>query len=209
MNILTAEFLTSATQPSQFPSGALPEVAFAGRSNVGKSSLLNTLLGRKGLARVSQTPGRTRLLNFFRVVTAKGAAGKSREFLFVDLPGYGYAKVARAVHEQWGPMIEGYIGGRRSLRGLVVLTDIRRGEEEERQLICWATQLGVPTVAVATKTDKLTRGQRADAVRILESFLGMPVLGCSATTGEGKDAVWKAILALLFPPRERATGTPV
>ena len=208
MKILTAEFLTSATQPSQFPSDALPEVAFAGRSNVGKSSLPNVLLGRKGLARVSQTPGRTRLLNFFRVVTAKGPEGKSREFLFVDLPGYGYAKVARTVHEQWGPMIEGYIGGRRSLRGLVVLTDIRRGEEEERQLIRWATQLGVPAVAVATKTDKLTRGQRAEAVRMLESFLGMPVLGCSATTGEGKDAVWKAILALLFPPRDNATGMP-
>src|SRR5438105_13455314 len=107
MKILTAEFLTSATQPSQFPSDALPEVAFAGRSNVGKSSLLNALLGRKGLARVSNTPGRTQLLNFFRVTTP-GHGG----FMCVDLPGYGYAKVSKAVREQWGPMIETYLKGR-------------------------------------------------------------------------------------------------
>jgi GTP-binding protein len=200
MKILTAEFLTSATQPSQFPAGDVPEIAFAGRSNVGKSSLLNAVLGRKGLARVSQTPGRTRLLNFFRVTTTRGPQGQT-EFRFVDLPGYGYAKVSKAVHEQWGPMIEGYIQGRRSLRGIVVLTDIRRGEEEERQLIRWATALGTGVLVVATKVDKLSRGNRLEALRKLEAFFGMPVLGCSATTGESKDALWTAILALLASPR--------
>lgn len=205
MKITTAEFVTSATQPSQFPAGALPEIAFAGRSNVGKSSLLNTLLERKGLARVSQTPGRTRLLNFFRVTPTKGSRAPVGEFLFVDLPGYGYAKVSKAVHEQWGPMIDGYIRGRRFLRGIVMLTDIRRGEEEELQLIQWADQVGVRVLAVATKIDKLSRGQRADALRRLEDFLGVPVLGCSAVTGEGKDALWAGIRALLTSPRT-ATG---
>jgi GTP-binding protein len=203
MKILTAEFLTSATHPSQFPAGDVPEIAFAGRSNVGKSSLLNAVLGRKGLARVSQTPGRTRLLNFFRVTTTRGPQGQISEFRFVDLPGYGYAKVSKAVHEQWGPMIEGYIQGRRALRGIVVLTDIRRGEEEERQLIQWATGLEVPVLAVATKIDKLSRGHRREALRRLEDFLGVPVLGCSATTGEAKDALWTAILALLASSRDR------
>jgi GTP-binding protein len=206
MKILTAEFLTSATQPSQFPEGALPEIAFAGRSNVGKSSLLNVLLGRKGLARVSQTPGRTRLLNFFRVTPIKGPHAQVGEFLFVDLPGYGYAKVSKAVHEQWGPMIDGYIRGRRILRGIVMLTDIRRGEEEELQLIRWADQLGVRVLAVATKIDKLSRGQRSEALRRLEDFLGVPVLGCSAVTGEGKDALWAGIRTLLTSPREAARG---
>ena len=206
MKILTAEFLTSATQPSQFPAGALPEIAFAGRSNVGKSSLLNTLLERKGLARVSQTPGRTRLLNFFRVMPTKSSRAQIGEFLFVDLPGYGYAKVSKAVHEQWGPMIDGYIRGRRFLRGVVMLTDIRRGEEEELQLIRWADQVGVRVLAVATKIDKLSRGQRSEALRRLEDFLGVPVLGCSAVTGEGKDALWAGIRTLLTLPRSGGGG---
>jgi GTP-binding protein len=196
MKILTAEFLTSAMQPSQFPAGALPEIAFAGRSNVGKSSLLNTLLERKGLARVSQTPGRTRLLNFFRVIPSKSSRAQVGEFLFVDLPGYGYAKVSKAVYEQWGPMIDGYIRGRRFLRGVVMLIDIRRGEEEELQLIRWADQVGVRVLAVATKIDKLSRGQRPEALRRLEDFLGVPVLGCSAVTGDGKDALWAGIRTL-------------
>ena len=202
MRILSAEFVTSATQPSQFPPGDLPEVAFAGRSNVGKSSLLNALLGRKGLARVSQTPGRTRLLNFFRVITARDGQGKSAPFLFVDLPGYGYAKVSKAVHEQWGPMIEAYLRTRHSLRGVVVITDVRRGEQEEVNLVRWAGELGLGVVAVATKTDKLPRGQRAHAIRLLEELLAVPVLGCSGVTGEGKEAVWKAIQEILASPRE-------
>jgi GTP-binding protein len=198
LKILNAEFVTSATEPSQFPAGGLPEIAFAGRSNVGKSSLLNALLGRKSLARVSRTPGRTRLLNFFRVVVAdKNGA----EFVFVDLPGYGYAKVAKAVREQWGPMIEGYLSARSALRGVVLLTDVRRGEQDEINLVRWVQEQGLGLIAVATKIDKLPRGQRVQGIRDLESLLDVPVIGCSAETGEGMDAVWKAIRAL--PARSR------
>ena len=198
MKILNAEFLTSATEPSQFPAGNLPEIAFAGRSNVGKSSLLNALLGRKHLARVSQAPGRTRLLNFFRVVASDK---KGAEFVFVDLPGYGYAKVSQAVREQWGPMIEGYLSTRPALRGVVLLTDVRRGEQDEINLVRWVQAQGLGLIAVATKIDKLPRGQRAEGIRDLEALLGVPVIGCSAETGEGKEAVWKAIREMLARPR--------
>jgi len=198
LKILTAEFITSATEPSQFPAGGLPEIAFAGRSNVGKSSLLNALLGRKSLARVSRTPGRTRLLNFFRVVVSDKNGG---EFVFVDLPGYGYAKVAKAVREQWGPMIEGYLSARSALRGVVLLTDVRRGEQDEINLVRWVQEQGLGLIAVATKIDKLPRGQRVQGIRDLEMLLDVPVIGCSAETGEGMDAVWKAIRALPARPR--------
>jgi len=198
MKALNAEFVTSATEPSQFPPGSLPEIAFAGRSNVGKSSLLNALLGHKNLARVSQTPGRTRLVNFFRVAASDK---KGTGCMFVDLPGYGYAKVSKAVQEQWGPMIEGYLSTRSVLRGVVLLTDVRRGEQEEINLVRWVYEHGLGTVAVATKIDKLSRGQRAQGIRDLEALLGVPVIGCSAETGEGMDAVWKAIRELLTRPR--------
>jgi GTP-binding protein len=245
MKVFSAEFVASAAESAQYPAGDLPEIAFAGRSNVGKSSLLNALLGRKNLARVSQTPGRTRLLTFFRVTIAAGArapvgmgsdatvctrpppvrqdapsstvpgarasragrslshtGGHSLEFMFVDLPGYGYAKIAKAVQDQWGPMIEGYLTSRPLLRGVVLLTDIRRGEDDERNLVRWLGERELGLVAVATKIDKLPRGQRLQALRDLETFLGVPVIGCSATTGEGKDEVWKAIRSLLArPPR--------
>jgi len=198
LKILNAEFVASATDPSQFPTGDLPEVAFAGRSNVGKSSLLNALLGRKNLARVSRTPGRTRLVNFFRVaVSDKHGA----EFMFVDLPGYGYAKVAKAVQEQWGPMIEGYLSARSALRGVVLLTDVRRGEQDEINLVRWVHEQGLGLIAVATKIDKLPRSRRVQGIRDLEALLGIPVIGCSAETGEGMDAVWKAIRALPARPR--------
>lgn len=193
MKILSAEFVTSAVQPSQFPVSQLPEIAVAGRSNVGKSSLINALLRRKDLARVSQTPGRTRLINFFRVKAATGPKQQSYEFLLVDLPGYGYAKVAKAVKEEWGPMIETYLRDRSDLRALMVLTDVRRGEQEEVQLVRWGKQLGLTVIAVATKIDKISRGERVQGVRALEALLGVPVLGCSAQTGEGIKDVTEAM----------------
>jgi len=190
LKLLSAEFVASAAEPAQFPAGDLPEIAFAGRSNVGKSSLLNALLGRKNLARVSQTPGRTRLLTFFRVTLAsRGAKGSPEKFLFVNLP-----------------MIEGYLSSRSPLRGVVLLTDIRRGEDDEVNVVRWLGEQGLGLVAVAMKIDKLPRGQRLQALRDLETFLGVPVIGCSAVTDAGQDLVWKAIRGLLARPRRVAVS---
>ena len=129
MIIKSAEFVTSATKPSQYPKRALPEIAFAGRSNVGKSSLINTLVNRKHLVKTSSTPGRTQLINFFDI---NGRMG------IVDLPGYGYAKVPVSVRKKWGPMIETYLSERETLRGVVVIMDIRRiPRQEELNLLAW------------------------------------------------------------------------
>lgn len=188
----SATFVTSAVKPSGFPPATLPEIAFAGRSNVGKSSLINTLAGVPKLARTSNTPGRTRLINWFRVVPDKG-----QPIFFVDLPGYGYAKVSRAMRESWRPLIESYISARKVLCGLVVLIDIRRGvEEEEKELVEWLRILDVPLIVVLTKCDKLAKNKRLPVAMAVKRDLGLsrePLL-VSAQTGEGMDELWQAIL---------------
>ena len=128
MIVTAADFVISAVKPEQYPAPEFPEIAFAGRSNVGKSSLINTLLNRKNLVKTSRTPGRTQLINFFLI---------NQALSFVDLPGYGYAKVPAAVQKKWGPMIETYLSSRESLRGVIVLMDLRRtpGTEEMLSLI--------------------------------------------------------------------------
>lgn len=141
------EFVKSATKPSQFPFETMPEIAFAGRSNVGKSSLINALTQRKNLVKVSSTPGRTQLINFFNV---------NDTLSVVDLPGYGFAKVPKTVKQKWGRMIEGYLGGRQSLAATVVIMDLRRGvEDDDRQLIEVLPHFGVQPILVFTKADKL------------------------------------------------------
>ncbi|RTZ97268.1 MAG: YihA family ribosome biogenesis GTP-binding protein [Deltaproteobacteria bacterium] len=194
MNIQSARFITSAVKPSQYPSGDLPEIAFAGRSNVGKSSLINTLVNRKRLVKTSRTPGRTQLINFFSI---------NEQFMLVDLPGYGYARVPAAVRKKWGPMIERYLAERNRLRGVVLILDIRRmPDERERSFIAWLEQCQLPVVLVLTKADKLSTSAQSrryrEIVQAIDSGPLPPVL-FSAKTGRGRDAVWKTIQTLIRP----------
>ena len=191
MKILSAEFVTSATRPSQYPPAALPEVAFAGRSNVGKSSLINTLVNRKHLVKTSSTPGRTQLINFFDV---------NDNLTFVDLPGYGYARVPVSVRKKWGPMIETYLSTRKTLKGVVVIMDIRRQpREEEQSLINWLNHFSIAKILVLTKADKLSKTklmkQQAANAEALSIDKNDAIL-FSAKTRRGKEAVWEAILSL-------------
>ncbi|HUH00488.1 MAG TPA: ribosome biogenesis GTP-binding protein YihA/YsxC [Kofleriaceae bacterium] len=192
MRAREARFLISASQPDGFPPPGVPEVAFAGRSNVGKSSLINALTGHLSLARTSNTPGRTRLVNWFEVLPPKG-----KPIAFVDLPGYGYAKVSKAMRAEWRPLIEAYLADRSVLRAVVVLVDARRGAElEERELIEWLLSHEIRVIPVLTKVDKLSKSKRkpAGAALVRElSLSGQPVL-FSAQSGEGQDELWRAIL---------------
>lgn len=185
--VVSAEFETSAPSVDQAPEGGLPEVAIAGRSNVGKSSLLNALCGRRGLARTSRTPGRTQLLNVFRVTLA-GPDAKV-DLRVVDLPGYGYAATHAGVRRGFGPMIEGYLKGRDALRALVLLIDLRRGLADlDRQLMEFVARRELPTLVVGTKADKLGAAARGLARRELASQLGADphdVLLTSASAGIG------------------------
>jgi GTP-binding protein len=187
VRVTAARFVGAAARPGGEPPPGLPEVAFAGRSNVGKSSLLNALLGRRGLARTSKTPGRTRQLNFFVVNERVG---------FVDLPGYGFAVGSEAERQSWKPLVESYLRGRPTLRGVVVIVDARRGlEAEEIELLGFLAEIGRPACLVATKLDKLGRGEAMRALRRLQGVAGgaVPVLGFSARSGAGRVELWRAI----------------
>lgn len=206
MKILSAEFVTSCTAPGQFPQEQLPEIAFVGRSNVGKSSLINSLLGRKRLAKVSGTPGKTRLVNFFLITTADPAL---RRFYVVDLPGYGYAKAARSLREQWGPMIEQYFAQRTSLCGVLLLVDARRSEPQDASAYAWLDGLGRPPVVVATKIDKLSRGARQGQLAAIREALelpaAVPLVPYSSESHEGRDELWR-VLSSLIGSTDRSTG---
>jgi len=188
VQIQTAEFVKSATRPGNYPEDRLPEIAFAGRSNVGKSSLVNTLVGRKKLVRTSSTPGRTQLLNFFAI---------NGQFTLVDLPGYGFAKVPLAIKKEWGPMVRTYLQVRDNLRALVILFDIRRvPREEDIQLLDWLEEFGVPTIPVVTKADKVSRNQRRKHLQAIAAATGLPLDAFSvfsALSREGRDEIWERI----------------
>jgi GTP-binding protein len=193
MIIKSAEFVTSAVKPSQYPETSHPEVAFAGRSNVGKSSLINTLVNRKRLVKTSSTPGRTQLINFFSV---------NDSLCLVDLPGYGYAKVPEAVRRHWGPMIETYLKGRASLKAVVLIMDIRRTPGiEEQNFIDWLALYGRKSILVLTKADKLSKTKQKKQIQAISSALVQDesaLLLFSAKTRQGKAAVWTAINDAIF-----------
>ena len=198
MRILSAEFLTSCVTLEQFPRERLPEVACAGRSNVGKSSLINSLVNRRGLAKVSKTPGKTQTVNVFELRTDD--PGLKRLYL-VDLPGYGYAKVPRAVKDQWGPMMERYLQAWPHRRVVLFLVDARGVQPVESESLGWLRSLASSVVVVATKLDKLTRSERASRLAALREALelpdAIPMIGCSSLTGEGIDKVRGAIQDVL------------
>lgn len=174
------------------PEPRLPEVAFAGRSNVGKSSLINRLVQRKKLARVSNTPGRTREINFFEV---------NGQFVIADLPGYGYARVSKEARAAWRPLIEGYLQESATLRGIVQLLDPRHGPSpEDLQMLDFLASLGTPSLIVATKVDKLLRAERSARLTALALEAGVEseqIIPFSAETGEGRDELAEAIVALV------------
>ena len=189
MKTTSVEFIKSAREPSQYPKDSLPEVAFAGRSNVGKSSLINTLVNRKRLARTSTTPGRTQLINFFTV---------NNRISFVDLPGYGYARVPVSVKKEWGPMVEKYLKERDSLRLVILILDVRRDPSEgDLSLVEWLHFSGIDSLFVLTKIDKISKNRIRVRQHRIKELLGSSadsdILLFSAKTGEGKNAVWKEI----------------
>jgi GTP-binding protein len=188
MKVLAAEFIKSATKPSEYPAGNFPEVAIAGKSNVGKSSLINTLVNRKNLARTSSSPGRTQSLNFFRV---------NDKLSLVDLPGYGYAKVALETRKSWKPMVESYLQVREEIRLVILIMDARRGASpDDLDLLDWLDHHRIPSLIVFTKADKLSQLERArQRKNLAENSLlaGRTHLFFSAQTGEGKEELWKKI----------------
>jgi GTP-binding protein len=199
VDVRDARFLALAVDVAGLPAPAFAEIAFAGRSNVGKSSLINNLVVRKKLVRTSNTPGATRGLGLFRadfVVQRKDQEPQTATLDLVDLPGYGYAKRSKHERRGWGPMIEGYLERRISLRTVVLIVDVRRGPgEEDEQLLEYLDHIGKPTILVATKLDKLPPSQQLLEVAKIKASVGRPVVGVSSETGEGRDRLWTRILA--------------
>lgn len=189
MIIKKAEIEITAVSPAQYPETDFPEVAFAGRSNVGKSSLINSLVNRKALARTSSTPGKTRAINFFNI---------NDELFLVDLPGYGYAKVSKEEKAKWGPIIETYLNGREELALVILLVDIRHEPTgDDKLMFDWMKATGSKMVVVATKADKLTRNHANKALAEIRKSLEMTgediLLPFSAETKQGREELWEII----------------
>lgn len=188
MIIKSATFVKSAVSPAHYPPADRPEVAFAGRSNVGKSSLINRLVNRRRLVKTSSTPGRTQLINFFAV---------NENLYFVDLPGYGYARVPAKVQRTWAPMVEAYLGGRQTLRAVVLIIDIRRlPGREEHDLLARLRHRNVAVLPVLSKADKLSRMHQQARQRAIAAALGLvpaDLILFSAKSGLGRSELWQAI----------------
>jgi len=185
--IIKAEYTTTAVRPDQFPENDWPEVAFVGRSNVGKSSLINALLNRKKLARTSQHPGKTRTINFFNV---------EDRLYFVDLPGYGYAKVSKTESQKWGEMVEGYLQNRPPLKHIFLLMDIRHEPSAgDMQIYEWCKYYNLPFTIIATKSDKIKKSQMQKHLAVIRKALDAktPPLPFSSESWEGREALWELI----------------
>lgn len=196
MSVVQAEFIISAAGEAQYPADGLPEIALSGRSNVGKSSLINRLIHRKNLARTSSQPGKTQTLNYYRIDEA---------FYFVDLPGYGYAKVSKTMRQQWGQMIEHYLLHREPLRLVLHIIDVRHPPTKDDQLMyAWLGHHGIPRKVIATKADKIGKNKWPKHVKAIRTGLEMgsgeqPLL-FSAETGLGQEELWEKIHAAVSPP---------
>tara|TARA_B100000686_G_scaffold319488_1_gene370288 strand:- start:427 stop:1008 length:582 start_codon:yes stop_codon:yes gene_type:complete len=187
MKIHSAEFLLSASSKRQFPASTLPEIAFAGRSNVGKSTLINSLLNRKKLVKTSATPGKTQLINFFKI---------NEKFIFVDLPGYGYAKVPQSVKQKWHNLVEDYLSERKTLRNVVLLIDCRHDPTlQDRQLLEWLEYYQRPSLIVASKIDKLKRGQVQKNLQKIKHGLSIELapIGHSSMQHGSREDIWKKL----------------
>lgn len=199
MNVQNVALKVVAGSVKQFPEDTLPEIAFVGKSNVGKSSLINSLLGRKSLARTSSAPGKTRTINWYEV---------DEKLFFVDLPGYGYAKVSKAEQLKWGKVIETYLHKRESLRLVLLLVDVRHAPGEGDQMMMeWLRHYGVPTLVVATKSDKIKRSQHEKQKKIIRDVLGIgkeDLLLYSSETKAGREEVWSRIMKLSVEEDEEA-----
>ncbi len=196
MVIKNAQLETVCGITSRLPANDCPEIAFAGKSNVGKSSLINALLNRKSLARTSAQPGKTQTINFYKINDA---------FYFVDLPGYGYAKVSQAEREKWGPMIERYLLGSKQLKVVFLLIDIRHEPgANDRQMYEWVLSRGYEPVIICTKADKISRGARQKHLKVIRESLscvkGTKMFTFSAQTKDGRDELWAYIESLLTEP---------
>lgn len=198
MEVSKAEFVKSAVKPKDYPQTELPEVAFVGRSNVGKSSLINVIANRKSLVRTSSTPGRTQLINFFDI--------NDGLLTLVDLPGYGYAKAPPELRKQWGPMIETYLAKRNNLKAVVLILDIRRVPSEgDLRMLGWLITYDIPAIIVLTKCDKLSKVERAKQTALIATAVKREkseLFHFSALSREGRDLIWREIVRLTAPDPE-------
>ncbi|WP_062199003.1 ribosome biogenesis GTP-binding protein YihA/YsxC [Massilibacterium senegalense] len=195
MKVNQAEFIISAVKEEQYPTDDLVEFALAGRSNVGKSSFINKMIGRKNLARTSSKPGKTQTLNFYKINDA---------FYFVDVPGYGFARVSKSEREAWGRMIETYLGQREPLKMVLLIVDLRHAPSKDDQLMYeWLKHYDIPTMIVATKADKIPKGKHQKHIKIVKETLQVDkndtVVLFSSETGLGKEETWKQLSAYLQP----------
>lgn len=189
MIVHNVELVISAVRPDQYPEDGLPEFALAGRSNVGKSSFINKMIGRKSMARISSKPGKTQTLNFYKI---------EEQLFYVDVPGYGYAKVSKSEREAWGKMIERYITDREQLKAVIQIVDLRHApSRDDVAMYDFMKHYGIPCIIIATKADKIPKGKWDKHKKVVRETLEMdkrdPLIVFSSETGLGKDAAWQEI----------------